>query len=435
MLFGNVYEMKTKLISNLYNRLLKNKNIKNGILYTFFSFINNGISFLLVLVLAGYLAPKEYGFLNLFSTFVTLFIFIVTLESTSYITLSFFKKTKEQLRQIILAVFVITGVMLVICLTIFFTIPDLIEKIIGIDINNLCIGIIICVFSVFNNVNLDIWRLEEKPVAYGTYSISYALLNCIATLLFVIYFKNGWEGRVYAWFIVGLIYFFISIAFMIKRGYLVISSLSLSLFAEILTYSLPLIPHSISYWLKMGSDRFIINYFWDSGEVGLYSFAMNFASIINIIGTAFNTSNSVFLYKKLSEGYLKNKDNLFKQARIMTFIYIGITVVIISSTFVLVPIILPKYTTCLRFIIPLCIGAFFQCVYLLWVNYLFYYKKTSRLMNITLLTCVIQILLSIILTRHSTLYTAYISMFISMSTMFLVMFYSKFILRNESSKA
>lgn len=412
--------------------IYKSKNFKHGILYTFFSFINNGISFILILILAGYLLPGEYGSLNLFNTFITLFSIIIALSSSSYITLSFFHKTREELQRIIQSVFIITAVMLIVFLLIFFSIPQVIEKIIGIDIHYIFIGIIICFFGVFNNVNLDIWRLEEKPIAYGLYSFSFAVLNCITTLFLVIHFNEGWAGRVYSWFIVSACYFLISIGFMIKRGYLAISSLSIPLFKEILIYSLPLIPHSISYWLKQGSDRFIINYYWDSTEVGIYSFAMNFASIINIIGTAFNTSNSVFLYKKLSEGYINNKDSLLKQTRIMTFLFLGITLVIICVTSICIPIILPKYSSCIRFIIPLCIGAFFQCLYLLWVNYLFFYKKTSKLMNITFSTCVIQILLSIMLTSYDVLYTACISMLISMITMLMVMYYSKKILKYES---
>lgn len=423
------------ILQNYSNRILKNRNVKNGILYTFFSFINNGISFLLILILAAFLGPADYGSLNLFTTFVTLFSIIVTLSTTSYITLSFFKKSHEDLQRIILSVFVITGVMLIIFLILFYSIPDIIEKIIGIDINYLCIGIIICVFGVFNSINLDIWRLEEKPVAYGLYSISFAVFNCLATLLFVIYFKEGWKGRVYAWFLVGLLYFFISIAFMIKREYLKFTSVSVPLLKEILIYSLPLIPHSISYWLKQGSDRFIINYYWDSVEVGFFSFAMNFASVINIIGTAFNASNSVFLFKKLSDEYAENKGSLIRQSRIMSLIFLAITIAIICLTGILIPIILPKYTSCIRFIIPLCTGAFFQCIYLLWVNYIFYYKKTAKLMTITFTTCVVQIILSVLLTRYNTLYTAYISMFMSMLTTTLVMLYSKHILKYEFKKA
>jgi len=417
---------------NILLKYLKKKNIKNGMLYTFFSFFNNGISFLLILVLAAYLLPQEYGSLNLFTTFVTLFSIIIALSSSSYISVCFFKKSRTDLLKTIQSVFGITLVMLGIAYLFILLCSTQIERLVGIDLKYLCMGVAICLFTVFNNVNLDIWRLEEKPICYGLYSMSFAICNCAATLLFVVTFKEGWQGRVYAWFVVGLIYFLISILFLIKRKYLVISKPSLTFIKETLVYSLPLVPHSLSYFLKQGCDRFIINYYWDTAEVGVFSFAMNFASVINIIGTAFNSSNSVYLYKKLSEGYIMNKGTLTKQTRIMTVLFLVITLVTIIVTYSLIPIILPKYSPSIQFIPPLCVGALFQCLYLLWVNYLFYYKKTVGLMYITFTTCILQVILSILLTKVDVLYTAYTSMTISMLTMTFVMFYSKFTLRNES---
>ena len=39
-------------------RIWSNPNWKNGALYTLFSFANNGISFILILILAKYLLPS-----------------------------------------------------------------------------------------------------------------------------------------------------------------------------------------------------------------------------------------------------------------------------------------------------------------------------------------------------------------------------------------
>ncbi len=414
------------------SNIIHNKNFKNGALYTFFSFFNNGISFILILILAVYLLPQDYGYLNLFTTFVTLFSIIIALSSSSYISVCFFKKRKEELLKIIQSVFWISFVMLVIAYHIILLCPLQIERLVGIDLKYLCLGVAICFFSIFNNVNLDIWRLEEKPIRYGLYSMSFAICNCIATLIFVVTFKEGWQGRVYAWFIVGSIYFLISILFLIRRKYLIFSKPTISVIKETLIYSLPLVPHSLSYFLKQGCDRFIINYYWDTAQVGVFSFAMNFASVINIIGTAFNTSNSVYLYKKLSEGYIQNRDTLLRQTRIMTVLFFAITLITIIATYCLIPIILPKYSQSVRFITPLCVGAFFQCLYLLWVNYLFFYKKTVGLMCITFTTCILQLILSILLTKINVTFTAYTSMTMSMLTMISVMFYSKYTLRNES---
>ena len=152
---------------------------------------------------------------------------------------------------------------------------------------------------------------------------------------------------------------------------------------------------------------------------------MNLAAIIAIIGNAFNSSNSVYIYKKLSDGYDKAKVTLRKQTMLVSIVFVVVSALVILFSWNLIHFFLSKYTKSIEYIIPLGIGAFFQCIYLLYVNYLFYHKKTVTLMSITLTTGLIQLGLSLWLTRYSVLYTAYISMGISILTAFIVMMFAK----------
>ncbi len=401
-------------------QIAHSRNFRHGMLYTVFSFVNSGISFILLLILAKYLTPADYGSLNLFTTFVTLLNIVIALCTTSYITVSFFQKRREELQKIILIAFATTTAMLIIMASVLLLVPNFVEKSVGVPIEYLWLGLMICYFGIFNSVNLDIWRLEEKPVSYGIYSVSFAICNFILSFLLIVGLKYGWQGRVYAWFILGVIYFVVSIIFLIRRNYLVITFPSLELCKETFTYALPLLPHTASFWLKQGLDRYIINYYHDQATVGYFSFALNLAAIIGIIGTAFNATNSVYIYKKLSEGYDKVKGVLSKQTKLMTIAFLGVSISVGICAFCLIHFFLPRYEDSIQYIVPLCLGGFFQCVYLLWVNYLFYYKKTRVLMHITLSTAIIQVVLSIWLTPYSPLYTAVISMAITAITMYIV---------------
>lgn len=413
------------------SQITHSRNFRHGMLYTVFSFVNSGIGFILLLILARYLAPADYGSLNLFTTFVTLLNIVIALCTTSYITVSFFQKSKETLRQIILIAFGTTTGMLVLIAMVMLLFPAFVERSVGVPIEYLWLGIMICYFGVFNNVNLDIWRLEEKPVTYGIYGVSFAVCNFILSFWLIVGMKYGWQGRVYAWFLLGVLYFIISIVFLIKRQYLVLSRPSWDLVKDTFLYALPLLPHTASFWLKQGLDRYIINYFHNQTAVGYFSFAMNLAAIITIIGTAFNATNSVYIYKKLAEGYDKAQGVLSKQTKIMTAVFLAVSIGVGLFAFALIHFFIPRYEGSIQYILPLCLGAFFQCIYLLWVNYLFFYKKTRQLMHITLSTAILQILLSLWLTPYSPLYTAYISMSITLLTMTLVWLKSKKVLKNN----
>lgn len=84
---------------------------------------------------------------------------------------------------------------------------------VGLSVEYQWLALLICYLQVFSSINLDIWRLEEKPVSYGLYSVSTVLLNFILTLVLVISFQQGWLGRLYAQVGVGIVFFFISIIF------------------------------------------------------------------------------------------------------------------------------------------------------------------------------------------------------------------------------
>ena len=403
-----------------FSLLHHNSNLKNGALYTLFSFLNNGINFVMILILAGYLLPDEYGSLNLFNTFVTLLSIVISLCTASYITVSFFQVSRRQLQQIIfLVILTATGVLATISGILAIN-PAFFHRGIGIGIEYLWAGLLICYSQVFVNMNLDIWRLEEKPVCYGLFSLSMTALNVLCTFYLIIALHCGWTGRIYAQLTTTLLFAVISVTTLVRRGYIRPVAITWNRYKETLLFALPLIPHIASFWIKQGLDRYIINDQHGTASVGIYSVAMNFASIMMIAGQAFNSSNSVYIYKQLANGYRQAKSSLEKQTRLMTWLFLAGTIATLCCARLIISTILPQYSGSIRYLIPLCGGAFFQCLYLLHVNYLFFYNRTRQLMYITLSTSLLQAALSLWLTRYDILYTAYISMGSYALTMLLI---------------
>lgn len=411
--------------------LKSNPTFRNGILFTFFSFLNNGISFILLIILAKFIPPDGYGELNLFTTFVVLGSVLISISTSGYISVSFFNKPKEELRKVINSVFLITSVVFLILLSFQFLFLSHLENLIGLSSRYQVVGLVICYFQVFNTVNLDIWRLEEKPVKYGLYSVSIALLNLIITLILVISLKQGWLGRLYAQFFVSILFFAISLVFLIKRKFLVWSLPGVGLIKESLYFGLPLVPHLASSWIRQGLDRYIVNNFHTVADVGFFSFAFNFANIILIVGTAFNASNSVFIFKSLSDHSGNTKQKLFKHTKLMIFFFIFLTFLVLIGSYIFISLFTPQYKESLRYLLPLCISMFFQSIYLLFVNYLFYYCKTKILMYITFSVSILHVILSYLLTRYSIQFTAYISLLSSLLICILVIRYCMKLLKKE----
>lgn len=404
--------------------LLQNKTVRNGGIFAVFSFVNQGINFILLFVLSWYISTESYGKLNLFYTGVAVVSILISLDTQGIIAVNYFKKARKQLAEYVNAILLITlivSITLGICVSAF---NGAIFRISSIELNYQLICVFICASSILYNLLTEIYRLEERPFIYGWLTMSSTLLNLGGTLLFVVGLKYDWQGRVFANLLMSTCFIVISLYILTKKKYILKLTPSKDVLKEVLTFGVPLIPHHLTGWIRQGLDRFIINSNYSMALVGQFSFAINFANIISILGTAFNQSNSVYIYQSLSNDSVEVRRKLRKQTVMMLFLFLCLTGFTIALCYILIPIALPAYKGSLKFVIPLCCSAYFQCVYLLFCNYLFFFKKTRQLMYITFGTSLFHLGLSLCLTRYSVMWPAYISLISSFIQAVAVYFYS-----------
>ena len=396
-------------IYNVLERIKSNKTIRNGGLYSIYSFIGRGASFILLILLAKYIQPAEYGQLSLFNTVVMLLGYFMGFSSFGYISVSYFKNSKQDFKKdftVIISLYLFTTAFFILILMVF---EDYLSNILHLSPELLWYAIIISLFNIFFYINQDLARIREKVGTYGILSCSSALLNFVLSLILVIGFKQSWMGRINAQLLCTLFYGFVAIVFFLKYR-LFDFHLSWDRYKVIFLWCLPIIPHLTTNWLRQGCDRYIIDYNYSVYEVGLFSFALNLISIFTMIGFAFNSTNSVSLYKLLSnkEGYTDVTARISKLTRMMFYIYTIACVVLTLILPVIVYVFLPKYVPSLQYFYLLSVFGYLECIYYIYINYLFYYGKTQQIMYITFGTSVVHLLLSLVMTRFSLYYTAFI---------------------------
>ena len=77
-----------KILKSLYH----NDTARNGTLFSFFSFLNKGLGFILLIIIAGLLTPDGYGHLNIFNLTITLISYFICFNSIGLISINFFTK-------------------------------------------------------------------------------------------------------------------------------------------------------------------------------------------------------------------------------------------------------------------------------------------------------------------------------------------------------
>lgn len=395
-------------VKEILSQLVHNKTIRNGSIFSLFSFLNSGVSFLIMLVMGRFIAPDSYGQLSLFTTIVQLLTIFICLGTNGIVSVDYFRENKKYIQGLVNVVMLSSlGVYTLLLLSVIFC-SDLLKHYIGIDPQFQFYVISVCLLQIFINILLDVWRLEEKVINYGSFSILTTLLNLILTLLFVGCLRWDWKGRVYANVISCFVFAVAALIILIRKRYIVLALPTKHQFLESYHFGIPLLPHSMSFWLRQGLDRYVINFFITGAVVGLYSFAYNFGNIIQIIGFSFNASNSVHIYQLLSSDSWDKKMKLQRECRFLILFYTILSIVVYLAALIFIPIIFPQYADCIVYLLPLCVGSMFQCYYLVYVNVLFFYKTTKVLMYITFSSSLLHAVLSFGFTRYGAIYTSFV---------------------------
>ena len=388
---------------NLVERLKGNKTLLNGSLFSLFSFINQGISFLLLILLASYIAPAEYGKLSLFNTIVQFMGYFVALSTQGYLSVSYFKRGKNFFRQDFSSICFISIIFTVLFSILTIVFGKWIAEQSNLPVAYLWYAIIISFFGLYQHMWLDYNRIREKIGVYGVISCGSAILNLVLSLYLVIYAGQNWAGRVYAHLICACLFGFIGVVYFFQQK-LFTKAISWNNIKMVAFWGIPLIPHLASVWIKQGGDRFIINHFHSVEDVGLFSFALNLTSVIIIIGSAFNSSNSVSIFKILANNDISNVEKqkqLKRQSKNISIITLVASSAVVIGVCVCVPLLLPRYTSSIPYFLILSLSGIGQCFYFLFCNYLFYYSKNKQIMYVTFFTAVFHLGLSILLTRYS----------------------------------
>lgn len=418
------------LFFNRARQLVTNPTIIAGLLFSFFSFVNRGFSFLLLLILANFISPKEYGYLSLFSTITMLIGFFIAFSSEGYLSVAYFKDGKDGIKKTFSSVFLTSNVFMLLCTLVIYFGGDIISGYVEISKENLYVALFISYFTLYANLNLDLFRLEEKVYRYGWFSCSNALLNFVLSIVLVKNLLLGWEGRIYAQIICFFIFGVFGLYYCWKKGY--IGFPCLEYWKKIMIWGLPLIPHLATSFIRQGCDRFIINSYHSISDVGLFSFALNLANIIMMLGLGLNQANSVNIYKILGDTSTDKSKKTYaihrQQIKNIMFLAILSVLIIILCIFV-IPLLAPQYEHAMKYFPLLSVYSFLFCLYLLYTNVLFFYGKTRLIMYITFGSSLIHLLLSYTFTRYSLFYTCWIYVLTQGLVVMGIMFFSKKLLK------
>ncbi len=359
------------------------KYFKSVSLYTLAGFIGAGVNFLIMPVLSHYLSPADYGLLALFNTYITILIPLVGLLANSILSIEYFKeKDKKVFADKFTSVQVVPVITSIVLSLLVWQFYSRLTHLMELDGTSQAWGfviVLITISTIYTEQLFSFLVIEKKASLYVAYTLLKVVIEISLTILFVIYKKWNWEGRMYSWLITSILFMIVGFFYFYKKGYLR-GTLRLPFIKEGLLFGLPLILHTIGKFVINQSDRLFIAKMISIDEAGIYNIGYTVGMLILIIINAFFNFYTPFLLERLVDLTDEKKIQIVR----MNYLYsLGIIIILVVITFI-TPyffrfLIDPHYTSGIKYVFWVGLGYVFWGGYMLFTNYIFFFNKTKIL--------------------------------------------------------
>ncbi|KGM96426.1 hypothetical protein Z968_06360 [Clostridium novyi A str. 4552] len=361
------------MLNRLLGILKKDNLVKSGIWYTIGSFFAQGITFISMPIFVNLMSREEYGMTSLYGTWLSIFSILISLDIFSSVGKGKYD-FKDDYDDYLSSAIWLSFLCFIIFLIIGVILRVHIAKLTQLTPILIIILILQSFFASIINFVTSKYTINYEYKKYVAICITSALANLLLSVILILRLnKDKYMGIIYAGLCVNVVFGSILFFSIVRKSYVKVNK---KYWKYALLISIPLIPHSLSGVILAQFDRVMISRILGKGQNGVYSFAYNIASILNVAWAALNKAWIPYFFGKMDT---KDYEDIRKKYKY----YIGVFSLI---TFILM-FISPEVVKIFSFrskgfregmnIVPIILASnFFIFLYSLPSNLEFYMKKT-----------------------------------------------------------
>lgn len=284
------------------------------------------VQFILLPYFTNVLTTAEYGSTDLVMTFVGLMVPLVTLElSDSVLRFGLSEETNKG------SLIVNAGIILIFSSVIVIFFSPLIVFYKSISEYRWYVVILIITQAFRTNEALFV-KANNKVTIYSIDSIMTAIVIAICDIIFISRFEMAARG----YFLAEIIGNCCSVLFLFvtgKIGQIIRWNCSVDwlLMKQMLTYSVPLMFNALSWWITSFSDRMILDMFFSTNEVGIYSVAAKIPAIVTTLLSVFTQAWIMSAIKEYeAEKDVRFFENIYIVYSTFLFTFVSILILVIK---------------------------------------------------------------------------------------------------------
>ncbi|TAH33730.1 hypothetical protein EYC59_04360 [Candidatus Saccharibacteria bacterium] len=373
--------------------------VKNALIIAFGNASVQLISFLLLPFYTSHLTTQDFGVVDLITTYSLLLVPILTLEMgmAAFRFLIDAREDPKAKTRIITNVVQLAGVILLVLVGFFFVVIQFVH----IPYGGLALASVAT--AVLPALLMQFARGLDRIKAFAASSIVAGLITVSLNIILIGPFNMGARGMLIAGIAANLVsslYLFITLRI---HRYIDFRTGDNAMRRELLKYSVPLIPNTISWWVINAADRTIIAIFLGVASNGIYAIAYKFPTIFTTIFSYFGLSWAESASVHINS---KDRDTYFSEVMTASVKFFGsLTCVMIAFMPIVFPLLVDKaYSEAYQYIPILIAASFFSATAALYGAIYIAKKKTKDIAMTTIWAGVLNVVLSLVLIKFIGLY-------------------------------
>lgn len=391
----------------------KKELIKNTIIIAIGRCSTQVITFLLLPLYTSILSTKEYGeydLLNTISIFAIPFITLLMEEAMFRFLIDVKNETEKKKVISQSVIYSFFGMIL----------SSIIITIIGTIFNYKYTFYLIfyIIASILSGLAGSVCRGQGKYKIYASFNFFSSFFNVLLNIIFILFMKMGIYGLFMSYIIANSLISIITLLIMKVHKYVSVKNIDKCLMKEMIRYSIPLVPNSISWAIINLSDRLLITFFLGASVNGIYSIANKFPTIINTFYNFFYMAWKESASKIVKE---ENKEEFYNSIylNLKSFLMAVSLCLIAVLPFVFPLLIKKEYIASYTYIPVLIMAIYFSNLSSFYGGIFAAYKDTKIMGSSTVVSAILNLLINLALINFIGVWAAVLSTFISIFIVYL----------------
>lgn len=388
---------------------------KNTAILTVGKVCTQCISFFLLPLYTAILSAEDYGTFDLFVTYATLLLPLINwqLDQGLFRFMLDYRGNKDEQKKLFSTLLLLSTAQNIIYVILFICIEPFLK------IENAYFLLLYVVLQVYNALFLQFVRGLGYSIKYTIASFISASATTVLNVIALVFLRMGLQGLFVSTLTAQLLTLIYLVVSSRSWEYFSLKNARIGTFKKVGTYSIPLIPNNLAWWVVNASDRTIISHVLGTAANGIYSVANKFPNVFinfyNILNLSWTETVSLHYNDEDRDEFLT--DTMTSLVKLFVAACLGI---VACMPFVFPIMVNAKYNAAYNQILILMYAMLFRVLVGLYSCVYVAQKNAKKIAYTSISAAIINITVDLILINKIQVFAASLSTLVAFLSMFIV---------------